>query len=584
MSTETVVSAEITQPGTGKSTILLNPHHHNRKYPDEKSRDIMLKTIQFFETKGLKQIKKDWHDRTWNYDFAEFLRKNQVFATLMTPSGYGAADSRWDTYRNCGFSEIAGFYGITYWYTFQVSMLGLCPIWNGSNEAVKHKTAKLLQEGGVFAFGLSEKEHGADVYSTDMMLYPQGNGRYKANGDKYYIGNGNEAALVSVFAKIENSGDYVFFVVESKHPNYKLIRNVVNQQSYVASFELHDYPITDGDLLERGPKAWDDALNTINVCKFNLSFGAVGLCTHALYESIDHAANRNLYGKFVTDFPHVKKLFTDAYCKLVAMKLFSERASDYMRTANEDDRRYLLYNPIAKMKVTREGEEVINLLHDVIAAKGFENEPFFEIARQEVPMLPKLEGTVHVNMGLVVKFMKNYLFNPKQYPEIPRRDDPSNDSFLFRQGATRGLGQIQFHDYNITYDSVDLPNVNVLKEQVKLFKKFLTEAPPSQEQLTDIDYTLGLGEMLTLVVYSQLIIESSKFFQIEDDLLEQIFDFLVRDFSKYALSLHLKASNKEKQRELTLDIIKTPVPNPERFGKIFKEHVYSLKGAYKMKD
>jgi len=58
----------------------------------------------------------------------------------------------------------------------------------------------------------------------------------------------------------------------------------------------------------------------------------------------------------------------------------------------------------------------------------------------------------------------------------------------------------------------------------------------------------------------------------------------VRDFSKYALSLHLKTSNNEKQKELTLDIIKTPVPNHERFEKIFKEHVYSLKGAYKMRE
>ncbi len=55
-------------------------------------------------------------------------------------------------------------------------MLGLAPIWLGSNETAKHKTAKLLQEGGVFAFGLSEKEHGADIYSTEMMLYPQGRG------------------------------------------------------------------------------------------------------------------------------------------------------------------------------------------------------------------------------------------------------------------------------------------------------------------------------------------------------------------------------------------------------------------------
>ena len=32
--------------------ILLNPKEHNRYYPDENSRNIMLKTIEFFEKKG----------------------------------------------------------------------------------------------------------------------------------------------------------------------------------------------------------------------------------------------------------------------------------------------------------------------------------------------------------------------------------------------------------------------------------------------------------------------------------------------------------------------------------------------------
>jgi acyl-CoA dehydrogenase len=562
--------------------ILLNPKNHVRKYPDDKSRQIMLKTIEFFENKGLKKIKQDWHQKNWNYDFVKFLKDSQVFATLMTPSGYGAKDSRWDNYRNCEFSEITAFYGITYWYTWQVSMLGLAPIWLGSNETAKHKTAKLLQEGGIFAFGLSEKDHGADIYSTEMMLYPQGGGKYLARGGKYYIGNGNEAALVSNFAKMADTRDYVFFVVNSKHPGYECVRNVVHEQNYVAEIALHDYPITDEDILERGPKAWDDMLNTINICKFNLGWGAIGLCTHAFYEAMDHAANRKVYGKSVTDFSHVRRLSTDAYCRLVSMKLFSERASDYMRSANENDRRYLLYNPMVKMKVTREGEEVMNLLHDVIAAKGFESDPFFEIAKHELPMLPKLEGTVHVNMALIVKFMANYFFNPKTYPEVPRRDDPANDEFLFRQGPTRGLGKIQFHDYNIAYNRVDLPNVRVFKEQIKLFKDFLMQAPPNELQVNDIDYLLALGEILTLVAYGQLIIESRNFYDVEEDLVDEIFDVMVRDFSKYALSLHMKPSNSERQRSLSLKMIKPPIPNQRRFEKIWETHVYALKGQYSM--
>jgi len=182
--------------------ILLNPKHHNRPYPDDRSREIMLKTIDFFERKGLDKIKEDDRTFKWYADFLAFVKQERIFAALLTPATYGAEDCRWDTWRNCDFNEILGFYGLHYWYTWQVSILGLGPIWMSENEALKERAAQLLEEGAIFAFGLSEKEHGADVYSTEMRLDPDGAGGYKANGSKYYIGNGNEAEMVSVFGKI----------------------------------------------------------------------------------------------------------------------------------------------------------------------------------------------------------------------------------------------------------------------------------------------------------------------------------------------------------------------------------------------
>jgi len=50
------------------------------------------------------------------------------------------------------------------------------------------------------------------------------------------------------------------------------------------------------------------------------------------------------------------------------MKLYQRRSTDYFRNANASDRRYLLYNPTSKMKVTLQAEDVINLLWEVIAA------------------------------------------------------------------------------------------------------------------------------------------------------------------------------------------------------------------------
>jgi acyl-CoA dehydrogenase len=306
------------------------------------------------------------------------------------------------------------------------------------------------------------------------------------------------------------------------------------------------------------------------------------MCTHSFYEAIDHAANRHLYGMTVTDFPHVKQLFTDAYARLVAMKLFALRAADYMKTASSEDRRYLLFNPMVKMKVTTQGEEVINELWDVIAAKGFEKEPYFSMAAIDIRALPKLEGTVHVNMALIIKFMANYFFAPAEYAEVPKRDDGSNDSFLFNQGPTKGLGAIKFHDYNIAYNSIELPNLAVFKEQIALFKEMAIKAPPSKEQSKDIDFLLTVGEMFTLVVYGQLILENAKIYGIADEVLDQIFDFMVRDFSKFALQMYSKPSSSEAQMAQCLKMIKKPVVDEVRYQKVWNEHVLPLKGQYSM--
>ncbi|MCP4414500.1 MAG: acyl-CoA/acyl-ACP dehydrogenase [Gammaproteobacteria bacterium] len=295
--------------------MLLNPKTETFEHLDQISRELMLKTVAFFETKGKARIKHDEHERVWYSDFLEFAKKEKLFSTLLTPQTYGSDQSqRWDTYRICALNEILGFYGLAYWYTWQVSILGLGPIWMGQNEAIKQKTVKLLEQGEIFAFGLSEKDHGADIYSSDMILTPQDDGNYTASGSKYYIGNANKAALVSTFGKRANNGEYVFFVVNSQHENYELVKNVVNSQNYVAEYVLKDYPITDKEILTEGRNAWDSALNTVNVGKFNLGWASIGICTHAYYEAIKHAqkflANHGLINNLFRHQRHLAKANT----------------------------------------------------------------------------------------------------------------------------------------------------------------------------------------------------------------------------------------------------------------------------------
>lgn len=109
--------------------MLFNPNQLNRYYPDQRSKEIMQKTVDFFEQKGKRKLKQDDHHQVWYSDFLEFQKQEGIFSTLLSPPAYGRPDSRFDTWRNCEFNEILGFFGLAYWYTWQVSILGLGPVW-----------------------------------------------------------------------------------------------------------------------------------------------------------------------------------------------------------------------------------------------------------------------------------------------------------------------------------------------------------------------------------------------------------------------------------------------------------------------
>lgn len=581
---------------TNTEALLFNPATYDPQHFDAETRRLLKATIEWFESRGKRQLLADDHNAVFTADFLEFVAKEKLFATFLTPAAYADGDEnrRWDAARNAALSEIFGFYGLAYWYAEQVTILGLGPIWQSDNEAAKRRAAADLADGQVMAFALSEQSHGADIYNTDMVLTPTEPGSadaeagilFRANGAKYYIGNGNVASMVSVFSRrgdIEGADGYIWFAADSRHENYHLIDNVVNEQMYVSTFRLENYPVRAEDILHAGPEAFSAALNTVNVGKFNLCHGSIGMVEHSFYEAITHANNRVLYGKLVTDFPHVRGNFVDAYSRIVAMKLFSDRAVDYFRTASLDDRRYLLFNPMTKSKVTSEGEVVMTLLLDVLAAKGFEKNTYFNEVQRLINTLPRLEGTVHVNVGQILKFLPNYLFNPKDYPEVGTRQDAADDEFFWRQGPARGAGRVQFADWNPVYQKhSDVANVARFYEQATALRELMATAAPGEAQQQDLDFMLTIGHLFSLVVYGQLILEQAAITGLDRDVLDQIFDFQIRDFNAHATTLYGKASATAAQREWAVAALRTPAVDRERFDRVWAQ-VASYDGAYEMR-
>jgi acyl-CoA dehydrogenase len=117
---------------------------------------------------------------------------------------------------------------------------------------------------------------------------------------------------------------------------------------------------------------------------------------------------------------------------------------------------------------------------------------------------------------------------------------------------------------------------------LELLIEFLLKATPDEQQRKNIDYMLALGEMFTLAVYAQLILENLRHHPMADEVVDQIFSFMVREFAQFALHQLSNFVNSGEQQKYLRLMMKTPDINPAREQALWDKHLAALVGAYSM--
>ena len=515
----------------------------------------------FFENKGLEQLKKEDRAETWYSDFLEHVKENGIYARFLSPKKYSTRGHQFDFLSLCRFLETFAYYSPSHAYSFQVSFLGIFPILMSNNEALKKEAIERLEAGAMFAFGLSEKGHGSDIYSSEMQIKKISEG-YVANGSKYYIGNANCAQIISVLAvdktlKSEapmTKENFTFFAlrpqVSKSFSDLKKIETMGVKTAFVGGFSLKDHQFPETDVIAKSDAAWDAVFGTVNLGKFFLGFGSVGICEHAMTEAYAHVSTRILFGKPVFEMPHIKKIMGAACAKLLGMKLFAYRAIDYLQVASTKDRRYLLINSVQKAKVSTEGVGVMQMLSECVGAKGFESSTYFESALRDAMLIPGLEGSTHINYGLTNIFLKKYFFDAADIPAPPFHETTPENDYIFH-AETGGLSRVAFPDYELSYKSLLAnPNVHIFKDQISAFKFFLVgfsafeaiektlkQSLKSGENLQDAEMIMELGKLFCTIVYGQLIAEQAVRMKLDERLVSLIFHQLIEDLNIHAIKI-----------------------------------------------
>lgn len=69
--------------------MIFNPHTYDPSAYDPETQRQLKALIQFFEDKGLAQMKQEFHDRSWYQDFLDFNAKEGILAAFGTPASVG---------------------------------------------------------------------------------------------------------------------------------------------------------------------------------------------------------------------------------------------------------------------------------------------------------------------------------------------------------------------------------------------------------------------------------------------------------------------------------------------------------------
>lgn len=515
---------------------------------------LIQKLVTFFEQKGLQSLKDEDRREQWYDDWIAYQSRHRLYAALLAPAQYSSDSGRFDLLRLTRAIEVFGYLSPAHGYSLQVTFLGLFAILMGDNAALKQEAVAALEQGRLLALGVSEKGHGADLFSNEFTLTPApGEGRFLANGSKYYIGNANCASMVSILARKKDpvaSGErrapFVIFALRpALSPAFQNVRKIPTlgiRAAYVGSFDVVNHELPQSDIIAQGRKAWDALFGTITLGKLFLGFGSIGIAEHAFFETRAHLHNRTLYDKPALDMPHLADMTALAWTRLAAMKLYATRALDYLQCASNADRRYLLFSAVQKVRVTTEAVKVIDLLSQCAGARGLESDTYLEMARRDAALIPVVEGSTHVNLALTAQFVPRYFSRPDDGLPLPpsitlQADPPSENPYLF-QARTGAVSTICFADCLAAYQPhLGVPSVRLFTRQIRAFRWFLLANRLWRKSLNDPQLVMALGETLGIIAYAQLIAENVTLHRLDPPICSAIFHTLVADLSAAALSM-----------------------------------------------
>jgi len=254
------------------------------------------------------------------------------FLKAVVTAEHGGLYPRLDVRTLCLARDILSFRDGLADFAFAMQGLGSGPITLFGSDSLKQRYMPAVRDGkAIAAFAISEPEAGSDVAAIATTAKDDGPAHVRIDGCKTWISNGGIADHYIVFARSEpapGAKGLSAFVVDAQTPGLtvaKRIEVIAPHPLATLSFDAVRVPIT--NRLGRPGDGFKIAMATLDVFRSTVGAAALGFARRALFETIEHATRRQLFGAPLGDLQLTQAAIAESASEVDAAALLVYRAA-----------------------------------------------------------------------------------------------------------------------------------------------------------------------------------------------------------------------------------------------------------------
>jgi acyl-CoA dehydrogenase family protein 9 len=270
----------------------------------------------------------------------------------------------------------------------------------GTEEQKERFLPDLASGRKLAAFALTEPNAGSDVASMETRAERQGDGSWRLDGLKHYIGNGSKAGVLVTFART-GEREHSAFILEQGMEGLEVGKRFDTmglRGNDLRELRYNGIRVPAENVLGEPGHGFRVAMQILNNGRLSLGTGSVGGAKYLLDRTIRHVKERRQFGQPLADFELVQDKIGWAVSYLFGLESMAYLSTGLVDRGVDD---YSLESAICKVAGTEFLWYAANRSLQLAGGSGYMRDEPYEKSLRDIRIFPIFEGANDVMRAFI---------------------------------------------------------------------------------------------------------------------------------------------------------------------------------------